>query len=92
MFGLSTELLTKGKLATVKRFQCWPFKCEPLAIHSDLGLTLETSALESIDGDQITFHNKPNIPFYRRSTAVSLETNFLIDRLRLVLDLLPWAH
>ena len=26
MFGLSTELITKGKLATVKRFKCFCFE------------------------------------------------------------------
>ena len=46
MFGLSTELKTKGKLATVKRFKC---------LCSNEGLTLETSALESLYGGHFIF-------------------------------------
>ena len=29
MFGLSTELITKGKLATLKGFECWRFERQP---------------------------------------------------------------
>ena len=53
MFGLSTELITKGKLVTVKRFECFAMM---------KGLMLETSALESLDGCQfIKSADKPNI-------------------------------
>ena len=43
IFRLSTEFITKGKLVNVGR-----------EIHSDEGLTLETSALESLYSGQIT--------------------------------------
>ena len=50
MFGLSTELISKGKLATDRK------EIRVLAfISSDEGLTLETSALESLYGGQFTF-------------------------------------
>ena len=39
MFGLSIELITKGKLATVKRFEC---SVTFRGFRSDEGLTLET--------------------------------------------------
>ena len=56
MFGLSTELIMKGTLASVKRFQYCHF--EHLAfrfwIRSDKGLMLQTSALESLYGGQFT--------------------------------------
>ena len=42
MFGLSTELKSEGKLATVKRFV---LTFQALVIHSNEGLTLETLAL-----------------------------------------------
>ena len=51
MFGLSTELITKGKLATIKRFECsrferYPFiRANPI---SDEGLTPVASSLESL--------------------------------------------
>ena len=44
MFGLSSELIAKGKLATVKRFE----------FRSEKGLTLEASALEALYGGQFT--------------------------------------
>ena len=35
MFGLSIELITKGKLATGKRLRCWCFERQPFLIRSD---------------------------------------------------------
>ena len=53
MFGSSTELITKGKLATIR---------------SDEGLTLETSALESLYlyTAVVNSVDKPNIRFKER--------------------------
>ena len=62
MFGLSTELISKGRLATVKRFRALALRVSEsdstasyCAIRSDQGLTFETSALESLYGGQFTF-------------------------------------
>ena len=59
MFGLSTELITKGKLATVKRFECDVSSVSPSSERIEFaqtsgGLTLEMSALESLYGDKLS--------------------------------------
>ena len=46
MFGLSTELKTKGKLSAVKEIRVLTFRA--LALCQSEGLTLEMSALESL--------------------------------------------
>ena len=55
-WGVETNVwfYQKSYLAAVKRLECWRYKCEPFVIRSDEGLTLETSALESLYGGQIT--------------------------------------
>ena len=50
MLDLSTELITKGKLAIIKSVSP-----SSKRIQSDEGLTLETLALQSLYGGQITF-------------------------------------
>ena len=52
MFGLSTELITYVKFATMKRFECWHF--EHQSKRSDEGLILKASALESHYGGHFT--------------------------------------
>ena len=56
MLSLPTELITKGTLATVE-IRVLTFRALALnlseMIHSDERLTLERSALESLDRDQI---------------------------------------
>ena len=58
---LSTELITKSNLAIVKRFECRCFECNPFVIRSNEGLTLKTSALESLYGGQRTFSYLKNV-------------------------------
>ena len=49
MFGLSTELITKGKLATVKRFESADFlSVSPSSEPSDEGLAFKKSALSNL--------------------------------------------